>query len=121
MENMNKAELKSIWKKEEEAAHIHGWDFSHIKGRFEEEKDLPDYEGFDSRQLGRMTHLEPFAYPVWDIDRMAAGYGAFGAGESMGHTFVLFDYRSRSPLNHEALARPIHGGLDSATGCCTDL
>ena len=82
---------------------------------------LPDYEGFDSRQLGRMTHLEPFAYPVWDIDRMAAGYGAFGAGESMGHTFVLFDYRSRSPLNHEALARPIHGGLDSATGCCTDL
>ena len=41
MENMNKAELKSIWKKEEEAAHIHGWDFSHIKGRFEEEKDLP--------------------------------------------------------------------------------
>ena len=82
---------------------------------------LPDYEGFDSRQLGRMTYLEPFAYPVWDIDRMAAGYGAFGAGESMGHTFVLFDYRSRSPLNHEALARPIHGGLDSATGCCTDL
>ncbi len=82
---------------------------------------LPDYEGFDSRQLGRMTHLEPFAYPVWDIDRMAAGYGAFGAGESMGHTFVLFDYRSRSPLNHEALARPIHDGLDSATGCCTDL
>ncbi len=82
---------------------------------------LPDYEGFDSRQLGRMTHLEPFAYPVWDIDRMAAGYGAFGAGESMGHTFVLFDYRSRSPLNHVALARPIHGGLDSATGCCTDL
>lgn len=82
---------------------------------------LPDYEGFDSRQLGRMTHLEPFAYPVWDIDRMAAGYGAFRAGESMGHTFVLFDYRSRSPLNHEALARPIHGGLDSATGCCTDL
>lgn len=82
---------------------------------------LPDYEGFDSRQLGRMTHLEPFAYPVWDIDRMAAGYGAFGAGESRGHTFVLFDYRSRSPLNHEALARPIHDGLDSATGCCTDL
>lgn len=24
---MNKAELKAIWKKEEEAAHIHGWDF----------------------------------------------------------------------------------------------
>lgn len=38
---MNKEELKAVWKKEEEAAHIHGWDFSHIQGRFEEEKDLP--------------------------------------------------------------------------------
>lgn len=42
---MNKAELKAIWKKEEEIAHIHGWDFSHIHGRYEEENDLPwDYE-----------------------------------------------------------------------------
>lgn len=38
---MNKTELKAVWKKEEEAAHIHGWDFSHIHGRFEEERDLP--------------------------------------------------------------------------------
>lgn len=30
---------------EEEIAHIHGWDFSHIHGRYEEESDLPwDYE-----------------------------------------------------------------------------
>lgn len=30
---------------EEKAAHIHGWDFSHIHGRYEEENDLPwDYE-----------------------------------------------------------------------------
>ncbi len=42
---MNEAELKFIWKKEEEIAYIHGWDFSHIHGRFEEENDLPwDYE-----------------------------------------------------------------------------
>jgi SAM-dependent methyltransferase len=41
---MNKTELKAIWKKEEEAAHIRGWDFSHIHGRYEEEMDLPwDY------------------------------------------------------------------------------
>lgn len=38
---MNKTELKSIWKKEENVAHIHGWDFSHIHGRYEEEMDLP--------------------------------------------------------------------------------
>lgn len=42
---MNVEELKEIWKKEEEMAHIHGWDFSHIHGRYEEENDLPwDYE-----------------------------------------------------------------------------
>ena len=42
---MNTQELKQIWLKEQEAAHIHGWDFSHINGRFEEENDLPwDYK-----------------------------------------------------------------------------
>lgn len=42
---MNKAELKYTWKQEEKTAHIHGWDFSHIHGRYEEENDLPwDYE-----------------------------------------------------------------------------
>lgn len=42
---MNIEELKSIWKKEEEIAQIHGWDFSHIHGRYEEENDLPwDYK-----------------------------------------------------------------------------
>ena len=38
---MNKTELKEIWKNEEKVAHIHGWDFSHIHGRYEEEMDLP--------------------------------------------------------------------------------
>lgn len=42
---MNEAELKSIWKKEEKVAHIRGWDFSHIRGKYEEEHDLPwNYE-----------------------------------------------------------------------------
>ena len=41
---MNKTELRSSWKQEENAAHIHGWDFSHIAGRYTEETDLPwDY------------------------------------------------------------------------------
>ena len=34
-------ELKDIWKTEEEMAHIKGWNFSHIHGRYEEENDLP--------------------------------------------------------------------------------
>lgn len=42
---MNKEYLKRIWKQEEEVAHIHGWDFSHLYGRYESENDLPwNYE-----------------------------------------------------------------------------
>ena len=43
---MNEAELISAWKHEESIAHIHGWDFSHLAGRYTEETDLPwDYQG----------------------------------------------------------------------------
>ena len=43
---MTDSERKALWKQEEAQAHIHGWDFSHIRGRYEEEHDLPwDYEG----------------------------------------------------------------------------
>lgn len=42
---MNKDFLKQQWLAKEKIAHIHGWDFSHILGRYEEENDLPwDYE-----------------------------------------------------------------------------
>lgn len=41
---MDRSQLRAIWKQEEDQAHIHGWDFSHIRGRYEEEHDLPwDY------------------------------------------------------------------------------
>lgn len=42
---MKKETLLNLWLHEEEIAHIHGWDFSHIRGKYEEEEDLPwDYE-----------------------------------------------------------------------------
>lgn len=42
-DKMNK--LRKEWEAEEKIAHIHGWDFSHIHGRYEEEDDLPwDYK-----------------------------------------------------------------------------
>ena len=42
---MDEKALYAAWKAEEDAAHIHGWDFSHIHGRYEEENNLPwDYE-----------------------------------------------------------------------------
>ncbi len=37
--------LRKYWKEEEACAHILGWDFSHIEGRYEEGQDLPwDYD-----------------------------------------------------------------------------
>ncbi len=51
------------------------------KAEEENRRFLPDYEGYDSKQLSKMTHLEPLS----DKD-----------------TFVLFDYRNRSPLTGEA-------------------
>lgn len=48
---MNESELKKIWEKEEQMAHIHGWDFSHIDGRYEQE-DLPwDYKEIIKRYI----------------------------------------------------------------------
>ena len=42
---MTPEELRAIWEKEESIAHIKGWDFSHIHGRYEEEDSLPwNYE-----------------------------------------------------------------------------
>ena len=42
---MTTEELRMIWEKEESIAHIKGWDFSHIHGRYEEENSLPwDYK-----------------------------------------------------------------------------
>lgn len=42
---MSRDELLKVWLQEERAAHIHGWDFSHIRGKYEECRDLPwDYE-----------------------------------------------------------------------------
>ncbi len=52
-----------------------------------ERRYLPDYEGYDSRQLEKMTHLEPFAYPE--------------------PHYVLFDYQHRNPLNYEAKTQDI--------------
>lgn len=55
---MNKERLKRIWLAEEKQAHIHGWDFSHIDGRFEEENDLPwDYRRIVEKYLNPESRL----------------------------------------------------------------
>lgn len=58
----NVDEKISRWKAEEELAHIHGWDFSHIDGRCVEDTDFPwDYR----RVIGE--YLRP-AMKLLDID-----------------------------------------------------
>lgn len=43
---MTLEEYRAEWKREEDCARIRGWDFSHIEGRYEEERSLPwDYAG----------------------------------------------------------------------------
>ena len=44
---MDSNELLRAWKAEEEIAYIHGWDFSHIDGRYTEDTDFP----WDYRQV----------------------------------------------------------------------
>lgn len=38
---MDRQALLNQWLHEQEIAHIRGWDFSHIRGRYREEEDLP--------------------------------------------------------------------------------
>ena len=73
---MQREELKKIWKTEEKKAHITGWDFSYINGRYEEERDLPwDYEAI-------VRHFLNADMNILDYDT--------GGGEfllSLGHPF----------------------------------
>jgi len=65
------------------AAELSGWKDA-VRAFYREEEQsrrfLPDYAAYDAKQLERMTHLEPFFYPVWDVEEMAAGYEAYGCG-----------------------------------------
>lgn len=50
--NMNKEKLLNEWLQEEKVAHIQGWDFSHIAGKYDEESDLPwNYKKIINRYL----------------------------------------------------------------------
>ena len=54
MKSMNRTaeEWKRLWLEEERQAHIKGWDFSHIVGRYTEQEDLPwSYEALIRQAL----------------------------------------------------------------------
>lgn len=62
----------------------------------ENHRYLPDYDGYDGRQLGKMTHMEIFDYPVWEKD-------ISGRMQRLKTPcMVLFDYRVRDALTYAA-------------------
>lgn len=78
-----------------------------------ERRFLPDYTEYDSKQLARMTHMEPFRYPVWKVaaeclnDEKRKKLFCENLQELPRPEFVLFDYKHRSSLTHEARAERV--------------
>ena len=57
---------------------------------------LPHYGAYDTKQISKMTHLEWFKHPVWDVERAKEGQLLSEPVK------VLFDYQVRSALTKEA-------------------
>ena len=93
---MNTNELIKRWKAEEEIAHIHGWDFSHIEGRYMEEDDLP----WDYREE-ILRYLKP-ERRILDID---TGGGEFliSLNHPYTHTAATENYPPNVDLCREKL------------------
>lgn len=65
---------------------------------------LPGYAGYDARQLSRMTHLEPFFFPVWEAPEAEQPVEMGTGSGGRFCRYVLFDYRERDPLSGNARA-----------------
>ena len=72
-----------------------------INGFYRREECSPSFlkeyveDGYNARQMARMTHIECFTLPVWEKENpQGNGGGAV--------YYLLFDYRKRNPLNQEA-------------------
>ena len=108
---MNEQELLNAWKAEERAAHIHGWDFSHIAGRYTEETDVP----WDYRQI-ILDHLRD-DMRLMDIDT--------GGGEfllSLGHPYASTAACEAYPPNAELCReRLLPLGIDFREGGADSL
>lgn len=57
---------------------------------------LKGYEGYQSIQLAKMTHIEAFDFPVWEETPDKCN-------EPLKKpAYILFDYKNRNVLNHDA-------------------
>lgn len=93
---MTREEYILAWRAEEEVAHIHGWDFSHIAGWYTEQNDLPwDYRAV----IGQ--HLRPESR-LLDID---TGGGEFllSLGHPHANTAATENYLPNVQLCRETL------------------
>ena len=108
---MKEQALIKQWKAEEGNAYIHGWDFSHIEGRYAEDTDFP----WDYRQVIR-EYLTP-DMKLLDID---TGGGEFllSLGHPYENTAATENYPPNVRLCEEKLLplgidfRPADGGGD---------
>lgn len=57
---------------------------------------LPDYAGYDHKQLARLTHIEIFDYPLWETDINKR------IEKLNNPVMVLFDYQNRDAITYEA-------------------
>ena len=60
---------------------------------------LTGYQGFDAKQMSKMTHAESFQYPV---DRLGDGCRPQDIKALAAPQLLLFDYRERNPLTQDA-------------------
>ncbi len=95
---MNRTKLYRQWLQEEDAARMKGWDFSHLRGRYEEEQDLPwDYEQV----------VRAFLRPDKELLDMDTGGGEFLL--SLGHPCDKTSATEGWPPNAD-LCRLLHPG-----------
>lgn len=89
-------QLRNAWEAEEKTAHIHGWDFSHINGRYEEEQDLP----WDYRHI-----IEEYLRPDMKLLDFDTGGGEFllSLGHPYSHTAATEGYPPNTELCRKTL------------------
>ena len=92
----NKETLLNIWLHEEEIAHIHGWDFSYIRGKYAEEHDLP----WNYREI-----VKHYLQPEMKLLDMDTGGGEFLL--SLNHPYNNLAATENYPPNVELCKRKL--------------
>ena len=95
---MGRNELVRAWKEEERIAYIHGWDFSHIEGRYQEDTDFP----WNYRQV-----IQEYLTPEMKLLDIDTGGGEFlcALGHPYSNTAATENYTPNVQLCMQTLSR----------------